>query len=166
MRGIVLCQSPDVEIVQKAGGGFNMRGKENGGVGGRKGYIYLSSWNFLVQLLRYDNFDSYPAFCWLTDTKWPSLHLVQPTGTSLTRSLETRVSTQGDESLWCRALVLHHTPLLPLRPRASRSTLCSSQVIQTVQPSNTATNSPSGGKSTRNWCHRIENTSLFALRCF
>jgi len=25
---------------------------------------------------------------------------------------------------------------------------------------------PSGGKSTRNGCHRIENTSLFTLRCF
>jgi len=25
---------------------------------------------------------------------------------------------------------------------------------------------PSSGKSTRNWCHRLENTSLFALRCF
>jgi len=35
-----------------------------------------------------------------------------------------------------------------------------------VQPSNTATNMPSGGNSTCNQCQKIENTSLFALQCF
>jgi hypothetical protein len=33
-----------------------------GDVSRKKGYMYLSSYNFLVQLVRYDNFDSYHAF--------------------------------------------------------------------------------------------------------
>jgi hypothetical protein len=40
----------------------NSEGKEKGGVGGKKRYIYLSSGDFIVQLVRDDNFDSYPAF--------------------------------------------------------------------------------------------------------
>ena len=81
-RGNVLCKSRDVKIVKDAGGVFNTGGKENEGVGGKKGYIYSSSCDFLVQLVRYDNFDSYPAFCWLTNTKRPSFHLAHPPGTS------------------------------------------------------------------------------------
>jgi len=42
-RGVVLCRSRDVEIVQNAGRVFNLGRKENGGVGGKKVYIYLSS---------------------------------------------------------------------------------------------------------------------------
>jgi len=60
---------------------FNTGGKEDRGVGGKKGYMYSSSSNFLVQLVKYDNFPSYPAFCWLTNTNRPSLHLAQPLGT-------------------------------------------------------------------------------------
>jgi len=41
-RGIVVCQSRDVEIVQNAGGVFYTGGRENEGIGGKKGYIYLS----------------------------------------------------------------------------------------------------------------------------
>jgi len=80
-RGVVSCQSRDVEIVQDAGGLFHTGGKENEDVGGKKGYIYPSSCDFLVQHVRYDNFDSYPAFCWLTNTKQPSLHPAQAPGT-------------------------------------------------------------------------------------
>jgi len=36
---------------QDAVGVYNMGGQENGGVGGKKGYIYSSSGNFLVQLV-------------------------------------------------------------------------------------------------------------------
>ena len=75
-------KSRDVKIVQDAGGVFNRIGNENEGVGGMKGYIYSSSCDFLVQLERYDDFDPYPAFCWLTNTKRRSLHLAQPPGTS------------------------------------------------------------------------------------
>ena len=50
--GIVLCQSRDVEIVQNAGGVLNTGGKENEVVGGKKGYIYLSYCDCLVQLVR------------------------------------------------------------------------------------------------------------------
>jgi len=32
---------------------YNTGGKENGGVGGKKGYIYLSSGDFLVQFVSF-----------------------------------------------------------------------------------------------------------------
>ena len=35
-RGVILCMSRDVEIVQDAGSVFNTGRKENGGVGGKK----------------------------------------------------------------------------------------------------------------------------------
>jgi hypothetical protein len=38
---------------QDAVGVYNTRGKENGGVGGKKGYIYLSSGDYLVQLVSF-----------------------------------------------------------------------------------------------------------------
>ena len=47
-----------IQIVEDAGGVFNRGEKGNGGVGGKKGYIYSSSCNFWVQLVRYDDFDS------------------------------------------------------------------------------------------------------------
>ena len=56
-------KSRDIKIVQDASGVCIMGGQENGGVGGKKVYIYSSSCNSLVQLVRYDNFVSYPAFC-------------------------------------------------------------------------------------------------------
>jgi len=74
-RGVVLCKSRDVEIIQDTGGVFNMGGKENGGVGGKNEYIYPSSCNFLVQLVRYDNFDSYPAFGWFMNRNSPAFIL-------------------------------------------------------------------------------------------
>jgi len=52
-RGVVLGKSRDVQIVQDGGGGYDPGGKEKGGVGGKKGYIYSSSGNFSVQLVRY-----------------------------------------------------------------------------------------------------------------
>jgi len=79
-------------------------------------------------------------FCWLTNTKRPRRHLAEPPGTSWTTSLEKRFGTRGEGSLRRQALHLHHTIFLPLRPRASRSKLGSSQVVPNVQPSNTATN--------------------------
>ena len=80
MRSDVLCKSCDVEIAQDAGGVYKTGGKEKGGVGGKKGYIFSSSCDFLVQLVRYDYFDSHPAFCWIMSRTWPSLHLAQPRG--------------------------------------------------------------------------------------
>ena len=41
-RSVVLCMSRVVEIVQDAAGVFNTGGKDNGGIGGNKGYIYSS----------------------------------------------------------------------------------------------------------------------------
>jgi len=55
MRYVFLCKSRDVDIVQDAGGMFATGGKENGGVGGKKGYIYSSSCDFLVQLVLLGN---------------------------------------------------------------------------------------------------------------
>jgi len=82
MGGFVLSKSRCVEISQDASSVYNTGVKENGGVGGKKGYIYSSAGDFLVQLVRYGNFDSYPVFCWLTQTKRPSLHLAQQQRTS------------------------------------------------------------------------------------
>ena len=82
MRGVILCNSGDVEKVQDARSVFKSGGKENEGVGRKKRYIYSSSSDFLVQLVRYDNVDAYPAFSWLTNTKRPSLRLAQPPGPS------------------------------------------------------------------------------------
>ena len=149
-RGVVLCNSRDVKIVQDAGSIFNAGGKGNETVGGKKGYIYSSSCDFLVLLVRYGNFDSYPAFCWLMNTKQPTFHVARPPGTSWMRSLETRFCTPAAESLRRPASLLHVTPLSQLRPCESRSTLHRSQVVITVQPSITATDTPGGGNSTRN----------------
>jgi len=102
--------------------------------------------------------------CWLTNTKQPSLHLALPPGTSWPRCLDTRSSTRSEVCFQRWELGLHHSPLVPLRPHASRSTLSCSPVVPTGQPSSKATNMPSGGKRSCNWCHRLENTSLFALR--
>jgi hypothetical protein len=68
-RGVLLCKLCDVNMVQDAGGVFNMGGKENGGVRGKMGYIYLSSCDFLLQLGRHDHLDSYAVFRWLLNTK-------------------------------------------------------------------------------------------------
>jgi len=54
---------------------YNTGGNENGGVGGKKGYIYLSSGDFLVH-------GSTCEFCWLRNTKRRSLHPAAPPGTS------------------------------------------------------------------------------------
>jgi hypothetical protein len=60
---------------QHAVGVYNTGGKAKGGVGGRKGYIYSSSGDFLVQ-------SSTCEFCWLRNTKRPSLDLPEQPGTS------------------------------------------------------------------------------------
>jgi hypothetical protein len=74
------------------------------------------------------------------NTKRPSLHLAELPGTSQMTSLEMSLSPRGENSFPLWVLLLHHTSLLPLRPRVSRSKLSRSQVVPTVQPSNTATN--------------------------
>ena len=79
-------------------------------------------------------------FCWLINTKRPSLHLAQPAGTSGMRGREMRVNTRGEDSVRRRALFRHHAPLVPLRLVASQSTLSSCQVVPAVQTSNKSTN--------------------------
>ena len=56
-----MCKSHDVEIVQDAAGVFNTGRQENAGIGGKKGRINPSFCDILVQLVRYDKFDAYPA---------------------------------------------------------------------------------------------------------
>jgi len=51
-RGIDLCKSPKVGIVQDAAGGFNTGCKDNGGEGRKNGYIYSSSCD-LIHILRF-----------------------------------------------------------------------------------------------------------------
>jgi hypothetical protein len=48
-RGVDLFMSHDVETLDDAGGVFNPGAQGNGGVGEKKGYIYSSSCDFLVQ---------------------------------------------------------------------------------------------------------------------
>jgi len=64
-RGIVSLKSRDVEIVQNAGGVFNMGGKENGGERGRKRSIYMSACDFYVErvLLVNENETAQPSSC-------------------------------------------------------------------------------------------------------
>ena len=50
--GIVFGKSCDVEIVQEARVVFNTGEKDNERVGRKRGYIYSSSCDFLVQLVR------------------------------------------------------------------------------------------------------------------
>jgi len=56
-------------------------------------------------------------------------------------------------------------PVADTRLDLSQSKLRSSQVIPTVQPSNSATNMSPSINCMCNWCHRIQNMSLFPLRC-
>jgi len=46
-RGVVWYKSHDVERVEHVGRMLYTGGKENGGVGGKKGYIYSSSCNLI-----------------------------------------------------------------------------------------------------------------------
>jgi hypothetical protein len=77
---------------------FSTGRTENGGVGGKKGYIFPSSCDFFVQLVRHDNFNSYLVFSLLMNTKQPSLHHAQPLGTPGMRSIEMRFSTRVEAS--------------------------------------------------------------------
>jgi len=159
MRGSVLRKSRDVEIVQVAGGVFRTGGQQNGGVGGKQGFMYWSSCDFLIQLVRNASFGSCPVFCGLMNAKRPSLHHAQPPGTSWMRSLETRFSPCGEQCLRRQALLVPHRPPVQLWPRASRCKLSSSQVVPNAHPSNTPTNTPIVGKVTRDRCLRMENTT-------
>jgi len=49
--GVVSFKSRVVEGVQDTGGVFNTGGKQDGGEGGKMGYIHSSSCDFLVQLV-------------------------------------------------------------------------------------------------------------------
>jgi hypothetical protein len=73
--GDMLCKSRDVERVRDAASVFSMRGTANAGVDGKKGYIYSSSGDFLVQGSTYQ-------FCCLRYTKRGSFHLATEQGTS------------------------------------------------------------------------------------
>jgi len=99
------------------------------------------------------------------NTEQPSILLAQSPDASWMRYLKMTLNTHSEYSLWSRVLILHHTPFLPLRPHASRCKLSTSQVMQTVQPSNTATNMSSGGIRAGNWCHMREKIILFTSWC-
>ena len=64
---------------------------------------------------------SFNLFCWLTNTKRPNVHLVEPAGTSRIRALKMRISNRSEDSIRRWVLLWHHIRLLPLRPHASRS---------------------------------------------
>jgi len=163
--GAAMYKSGNFQIVQDGGSVFRTEGRENGGVGRKKGYICLSFCDFLVQLVTYDSFHSYSAFCWLRNIKRPSLHHTKPPGTSEKRNIQSRFRTCRAAMCQQWGLLLNYTPFVPLRPCASLNKWSCSQVVQTVQPSNTASNTHSVGNSTQYWRRWIENTSLFTFRC-
>jgi hypothetical protein len=71
MSGVVLCNLPDVRRVEDAGNLLNMRRKGTGGVVGKKRYIYLGFYPFLVDHVLF-----------VTNTKQLQQDLPQPTGRS------------------------------------------------------------------------------------
>jgi hypothetical protein len=97
-------------------------------------------------------------------TKRPSLDLAQPPSTSWIRSLKTIFSTHSEDSLQCQVLLCitnncYCSDLVHVR--ANWIVLKLSKVVH--HP--TQLPMPSSRKSSRNWCYRIENTSLFPLPC-
>jgi len=94
-RGVGVCKSQDVKLVHYAGAVINTGGKENEGERMKMEYIYLSSYNILIQLLRYDTFDSYRAFYWIRRTKQSGYHLRKSQYTSYTRTLGMRFRTHS-----------------------------------------------------------------------
>jgi hypothetical protein len=54
-RDVVGCRSDNVETAWDAIGLYNTDAKANAGVGGKKRYIYVSSSDFLIQLVSYAN---------------------------------------------------------------------------------------------------------------
>jgi len=154
-RGVVLCKSRDVEIVQDASRVFNMGGKDHGGVSGKKGYIYSSSCDF-IHILRF-------VRLWTQHGPIFVLHNHQASqewgasGWYLVLAVRTVCNTGH-----CFGISYHfyRSDLIHLGANwivIKLSQLCNHPIwLQT----------PRGGKSRRNWWHRIENTSLFALRCF
>jgi len=137
-----------------AGGVFNTEGIENTGVGGNKWLIYSSSCD-LIHILRFLRWGTQngPAII---------LHNHQSPhewGASR-RDLVLMVRTVSDSGR-CFGITDHfyHSDLVHLKANwvvLKLSELCNHP---------TQLPAPSSGKSTRNWCHRMENTSLFALRC-
>jgi hypothetical protein len=134
---------------------FIRAGKENTGVGGKKGYLYSSSCD-LIHTVRFlgEWTQNGPVFV---------LHNHQASyewGASR-RYIALAVRTVC-HTAHCFAITYHiyHSDLVQLRANwviLKLYLLCNHR---------TRLPTPSNGKSTRNWCHRIENTSLFALRCF
>jgi len=118
----------------------------------------VSSGNFLVQ-------GSTCEFCWLTNTKWPSLHLRQPPSTTWTTSIMNKISTFVGDSLCYRVLLLPHTPFSHSNVVHLRATWLVPTLPQLCDHP-TLLPMPSSGNSTRNWCHWIENASLMTLQYF
>jgi hypothetical protein len=125
---------------------------------GNMGYIYSSSGDFLVQ-------GSTCEFYLLMNTNRRCLRVAAPPVTSWTISLETWFSNCGEDSLQHRVLlcISYHfycSDLVHLRAYW--------EVLELSQLCNhrTRLQTPSGGKRRRKWYNRIENTSLFPLRCF
>jgi len=129
--------------------------KENGGVGGKKGDIYSSSCD-LFHILRV-------VGQWTQTGPAIILHNNQAPhewGASR-RDLVVAVTIVCDARR-CFGITYHLYRSDLVHLGANWVVLKLSQ--QCNHPTRLPT--PSGGTSTRNWCHGIENTSLFALLCF
>jgi len=154
-RGVILCESRDVEKVQDAGGVSNMWGKENGGLGGKKGYIYSSAHDLIHILCFVGKWtQNGPAFI-LHNHKY--LHEWGASRQDLVLAVRT-VCNAGH----CIGISFHFYCSDLLHLGANWVVLTLFQLCQ--HP--TGLPMPSSRKSTRNWCHRIDNTSLFSVQCF
>jgi len=154
MKGVVLCKSCNVGIVQDAGGVYNPGRKDNGGVGGKKGYIYSNSCH-LIHILRFVGYwtQNGPAFIF-------NNHQGPHEWGASRRDVLLVVRTVCDAGR-CFGITYHHYHSDLIHLGANWVVLRLSQ--QCNHP--TTPPMPSGGKSTCNWCQRTENMSLFALRC-
>jgi hypothetical protein len=154
MTGIVLWKSHDVEIVLGAGGLLITCGIENEGVGAMKGYIYFSSCDLTHILWRVDWRSQNRTAIILNHHQAPhecgaSRHNLVPVGRTVCH-------------VWHCFGITYHFYHSDLVHRVANWValkfleLCKHQTSRIL---------PSGGHITHNWCHQIENTSLFTLQC-
>jgi len=137
-------------------GVYTMGGKENGGVGEKMGYIWSSSGDYLVQHLGL-------VGSWTQNGPAIILQNHQPPHVWQALRWDLVLTEQTVNDAGHCICIPHHF---------NRSDLVHLGANWVVPRLSQLYNHPawlpmsSSEKSTCNWCHRIENTSLFSLRCF
>ena len=135
---------------------YNTRWQDKGGVGGKMGYIYCSSGICIVQLGSLVGYRTQngPAFI---------LQNHVPPHARQALRLDLVLADRRDYYAWrCFGITCHsyRSDLAHLGVNLVVSRLPEQCKYPTQLPT------PSNGKSTCNWCHRIQNMTLFALQYF